>query len=171
MKSVSCSKNIKLIDKFSVTEKILSRTGFYGFIIIGIYGMYSQSVPWGILYTVFTVLGLIFGFPYFFCSHCPYPYKYSDCLFTPVWMITKQHEFRPGRLTRLDKIGSGVIGAGLILIPQYWLFKNYAALVLFWMFCVLTLVSFSIYYCKRCRNFKCPFNSVKKGLRKEETGK
>jgi hypothetical protein len=171
MNSDIYGKHVKLIDNFSLFEKILSRTGFYGFIIIGGYGIYSQSILWGIIYTAFVVLGLVFGLPYFFCSHCPYPYKYSDCLFTPFWLIKRQQEFRPDRLTLLDKIGSGVIGAGLILIPQYWLFKNCAVFALFWIFCALTLVSFPIYYCKACRNFRCPFNSANKELRKQEAEK
>jgi hypothetical protein len=171
MNSDIYGKYIKLIDKFSVAEKILARTGFYGFIIIGAYGIYSQSILWGIAYTLFVLLGSIFGLPYYFCSHCPYPYKYSDCLFTPFWLIARQQEFRPGQLTISDKICSAVIGAGLVLIPQYWLFKNHSVLILFWIFCALTLVSFPIYYCKRCRNFKCPFNSVSKELRRAEAGK
>jgi len=167
MASKNCDKNVRLIEKFSLLEKTLYRTGFYGFIIIGAYGIYLQNIVWGIIYTAFVISGLRFGLLYFACSHCPYPYKYSDCLFAPFWLIKNQCKFRSNPMTALDKVVSAVIMAGFVLIPQYWLLKNYTILILFWIFCVLTIAGFPFYLCKRCRNFKCPLNLVNKELIKE----
>ena len=167
MSEQSCNNHCDLIERFKLLEKILVRIGFYGFMFVGAYGIYSKSILWGLIYTVFVILGLKFGLLYFLCSHCPYPYKYSDCLFVPFRLIEKQYEFRSNAMSVLDKIGFVAITAGFILIPQYWLFKNYTILILFWILCLPTLASFPFYLCRRCQHFDCPFNSVSEKLIKQ----
>ncbi len=44
-------QNLDLIEKFSLSEKIFLRIAFYGVIVIGAYGIYSESSMWGIVYT------------------------------------------------------------------------------------------------------------------------
>jgi len=167
MSKQSCNKHGDLIETFNPLEKILLRVGFYGFMIIGAYGIYSNSIVWGLIYTGFVIFGSKFGLLYFLCSHCPYPYKHSDCLFVPSSLIKKQYEFRSDKMSVLDNIGFVAIMAGFIVIPQYWLFKNYTILILFWILCLPTLASFPFYLCRRCQHFDCPFNSVSDEIIKE----
>jgi len=164
MSPQNCNGNVNLIERFTLHQKILMRVGFYGFMIIGAYGIYLESVLWGLIYSAFLILGIQFGLSYFLCSHCPYPYKHSDCLFAPFWVFTKQYKFRPAPMSILDKTIFILAMAGFIIIPQYWLLKNYAVLILFWIFCLPTIGSLPFFWCRRCKNFHCCFNSVSEKL-------
>ncbi len=161
---------VNLIERFSLLEKILMRIGFYGFIIIGAYGIYSVSITGGLIYTCFAIFGFIFVVLYCLCAHCPYPYKYSTCLFLPSGLVKKLYKFRSERMSISDKIGWIIMMAGLVMIPQYWLLENHVVLTIFWILCLPTLVSISFYYCRRCRHFDCPFNSVRMKSESKDQG-
>lgn len=161
----NCNRDVNLIERFSLLEKALMRLGFYGFVVIGAYGIYLESILWGLIYSGFVIIGLQFGFLYFLCTHCPYPYNHSDCLFMPFWVVTKQFKFRSAQVNLLDKIGFIVIMTGLVVIPQYWLIKNYTVLIIFWIFCLPTLLAFPFHLCRRCQHFHCPFNLVGEELK------
>jgi len=75
--------------------------------------------------------------------------------------LKKLYTFRSERMSILDKIGWIIMMAGLVMIPQYWLLENHVVLTIFWILGLPTLVSISFYYCRRCRHFDCPFNSVR----------
>ena len=167
MLTQNSNEHVNLIERFTLLQKILMRLGFYGFMIVGAYGVYLESILWGLIYSGFVIFGLELGFLYFLCCHCPYPYNYSDCLFVPFWLVKKQYKFRSAPLSILDKIGFIAIMAGFVVIPQYWLLKNYTILILFWIFCLPTLASFPFYLCRRCQHFQCPGNLVSEELTKE----
>lgn len=156
----------ELIQKFPSIEKSLARIGFYGYILIGVYGIYLYSVLWTILYIGFVALGFVFVVMFCLCSHCPYPYEYSDCLFLRYRLITRLFQYRPRPMSFLEKVGLVGVFAGSVLIPQYWLFKTPLLLVFFWIFCLSTAVAFPLYYCRRCVHFRCPFNMVGPEVRK-----
>jgi len=171
MSPKNCTRRVDLVERFNIPQKILMRVGFYGFMIIGAYGIYLECILWGLIYSGFVIFGIAFGLSYFLCSHCPYPYKYSDCLFAPFWVFTKQYKFRSAPMSISDKTVFILSMAGFIVIPQYWLFKNYTLLILFWIFCLPTLASLPFFWCKRCQHFSCYFNSVSEDLiRQSEQG-
>lgn len=160
MLTQNCRQHVNLVERFTLLQKIFMRLGFYGFMIIGAYGIYLESILWGLIYSGFVIFGIKFGLSYFLCSHCPYPYKYSDCLFAPFWVFTKQYKFRSAPMSILDKTVFILAMAGFIVIPQYWLFKNYTILILFWIFCLPTIASLPFFWCRRCQHFHCCFNLV-----------
>jgi hypothetical protein len=135
--------------------------GFYGLTLVGAWGIYSQSITWGLIYTGVAMAGLVGGVLYGLCSHCPYPYDHSDCLFMPYPVIKRLYRFRPEPLTPWDKIGFIAGTLVVVLMPQYWLVKEPLLLALFWILCLPTLATFPLYYCKKCRHILCPFNCVK----------
>ena len=150
-------QNVDLIEKFSLSEKIFIRIAFYGVIVIGAYGIYSENKMWGLLYMGFLFLGmlvLLFGL----CSHCPYPHKYSECLIIPPFIMKKISKYHPGPMSIVKKNASIVVLGGLIIIPQFWLVKNYMLLFIFWLFCIPAFGVFPFYFCKRCQHAECPFN-------------
>jgi len=161
------NQQVKLIEGFSFLQKILMRSGFYGCMMIGAYGIFVESILWGLIYVAFVILGIQFGLAYFLCSHCPYPYWYSDCLFAPFWVFTKQYNFREAPMSTVDKTVFILAMAGFIIIPQYWLLNNYPLLILFWIFCLPTIASLPLFWCRRCKNFHCCLNLVSKQLRSE----
>lgn len=150
----------KLIERFSLLEKTLMRLGFYGLMVIGAYGIFIESTLWGFIYVAFVMIGLNLGLLYFLCRRCPYPYKHSDCLFVPFWVVKKQHTFCSAPMGLGDKIGFLSIMAGFVVIPQYWLFQNVGVLILFWIFCLPTIGRFVFYLCRRCQHIQCPLNRV-----------
>ena len=161
----NCNKHILLIERFTLLHKIIMRSWFYGFMIIGAYGIYVESTLWALIYLGFCILGLMIGLSYSLCSHCPYPYKHSDCLFVPFWVFTKHYTFRSAPMSGLDKTVIILSFAGFILIPQYWLIKEYTILILFWIFCLPTIASLPLFWCRRCKNFHCCFNLVSEELK------
>lgn len=167
MYTKDCNQSRKLIEKFTPLQKFFMRLGLYCALIVGAYAIYIQSIIWGIIYTVFILLG-IFPFLSCFCSHCPYPYENSDCLFLPYKFIYTIYKFRPGPLNIMEKGTILLITAGLILIPQYWLFKDYILLIIFWIFCALVLIPAPLYFCRRCKYAHCPLNLTKRESIKEE---
>ncbi len=162
MLAKNCNQHVNLVDRFTLLQKTLMRLGFYGFMIIGAYGIYLESTLWALIYVGYVILGMELGLSFFLCSHCPYPYKYSDCLFAPFWVFTKQFRFRPARMSIVDNIFFILAMAGFIVIPQYWLFKNVTVLILFWIFCLPTIASFPLFWCRRCRHIHCCLNLVNK---------
>ena len=155
-------EDVNLTDKFPLVGKIVTGIAFYGVIIIGLYVIFQESIAWGLGYTAFLIFGFVVLFGYGVCAHCPYPYKYSDCFFPPFGqLVAKMYKFRPEPFNVIDKIGFFIIMGGMVVIPQYWLFKNYAMLVVFWILCVFMVALLQFYGCRRCRNFTCPFNTVK----------
>jgi hypothetical protein len=160
-------RNVSLADRFSLVEKILMRIGFSGVLIIGACGIYLENITLGIIYTAFIIFGQSVLLSYCLCSHCPYPNKYSDCLFVPARLIKKSYKFRSGPMSILEKIGFIIMIVGVVVIPQYWLLKNYVILAIFWVFCLPTYAGLVFYECKRCRHFVCPFNRVRKELNKK----
>jgi hypothetical protein len=158
------NQKVELIEKFPLFGKILMRIGFYGYIIIGAYSIFLVNTLWAFIYIGFILLGFTFGLLYCLCSHCPYPFKYSDCLFLPSGVVKKICKFRSEPMNILEKIGFIIVIIGSVAIPQYWLFKNYLILIIFWIFCLPTLAGLMCYLCKRCHHLSCPFNlSGKKG--------
>lgn len=161
------NKDCTLIDRFSLLEKILMRTALYGFIIIGTYSIFSTSILWGVIYSAFVIFGAAVVASYLFCPHCPYPFKYETCLFFPAGIIKLFGRFRSEQMSIIEKVGAFGWFAGLIVIPQFWLFQNYILLIIFWVLALPLLVRVRTYICKRCRHFFCPLNAVDKSLIKE----
>ena len=147
---------------FSLAEKILIRSGFSAFVITGGVAIYLKSMTWGFIYTGYAVLGLTFVVFRALCTHCPYPYKHSDCLFIPHRWIRKCVKQRPAPLSLWDKIGFIVVIAGLVAIPQYWLVSHPVLLLIFELTCLPVIVVFPFYYCRRCLHAGCPFNCAEK---------
>ena len=160
---MTCSNNNNtsaLINHFSLSEKIIMRTAFYGILIIGWYTIYIQHLVWSLFYTLFSLIGLFLLSQQFFCAYCPYPYQYTTCLFFPIQVFKLRHTQRQGRMNSLDKTGAVIIMVGLIMIPQFWLIKHLILFILFWFFCLFILFRTSLYYCKRCRYVKCPLSRI-----------
>jgi len=153
-----CQRCPELHDSFSRVEKLLLPTPWYIFVFIGFFAIFRESIVWGIVYFLFCNLAYFFGILYTLCAHCPYPYKFSDCLFFPHELIKRLYKHRPTPLTTLDRIGLSVSLFGMVLFPQYWLLNDYTLLILFWVFCIPAWASLPLYLCRRCRNGACPIN-------------
>ena len=163
MSKKRCQKKVNLAEKFPIRDSILMSVGFYGAVVIGIYGTYLESVLWAAIYVGFVIFGALVLFGYSLCAHCPYTYEHANCLFPPLGQIIRRiFKFRPQPMNTLDKIGPVLMMVGVIGIPQYWLFQNLIIFAIFWIFCLPTMVGLLVYECRRCRHLECPLNQVKK---------
>lgn len=168
MNRETCSKPCELKDGFTLAEKTLARIGFYGLISVGAYAIYSRNPVWCILYLCFALVGNLFVVYSFLCAYCPYPFKYSDCLFFPYQAVSNVVSEREGQITPRKRLGFVLVMAGLVLIPQYWLLSSHILLVLFWILALPLLLAFPFYYCRRCRHERCGFNRARMLLEVEQ---
>ena len=109
-----------------ITSLLLISTSF----IIGLYATYLYSLIWAIIYGI-TLLSGMLSILFCYCAKCPC--KETNC----------GHYF-PGKLTRLfpnrtpgkykvwEKLGVFLPVILIIAIPQFWLFKNYLLLAIYW---------------------------------------
>jgi len=162
MSTPETKRNINLIENFSIIEKFIYRAGFCGVLIIALYGIYLESITWGLIYMIYLFLVLVVMLACF-CAYCPYPYIYSDCLLLPYVLIKKLFKPRPGPIRTFEKSILIVTMLGIIVIPQYWLIKNYTLLIMFWILLPLISAFFPFHICKRCQNHNCPQNYKRKG--------
>lgn len=147
-----------LHDCFSFKDKLLMRTGWYGFTIVGIYGIYKQTPLWALAYILYVIIGYSTVVIPWLCAHCPYPYKMSACLFMPAGFLRKFYAYRGPEPVKARKIAANIIMAGTVIIPNFWLVNNVPLLIIFWLFGLPTLIAFPFHYCKHCRHFGCSLN-------------
>lgn len=147
-----------LHDRFSLKEKILMRTGWYGFTVVGTYAIYKQSPLWALAYIFYVIIGFALVVIPYLCAYCPYPYKLSTCLFMPSGLLRKFYAYRGPQPIMSGKIAACVIMAGTAIIPNFWLLNDIPLLIIFWLFGLPTLVAFPLHYCKHCRHVGCPLN-------------
>jgi len=161
--SQSC-KNAKILQGFSLKEKVLMGSAIYGSILVAAFGISLQSILWALAYLGFVLFSMAVLIGYANCTHCPYIWEeYTDCLFPP-WgkLYRKMFKYRPGKFTPLDYVLFFTFFLGIPLFPQYWLFKNPYALIAFWLIYIPTALGFALHACRECQHTVCPFNRAKK---------
>ena len=76
-----------LINRFALKERLLSRTGWYGFMIVRTWGIFVQAPIWAVVYLVYSLAAFTLVILPGLCAHCPYPSEYSSCLFLPPTLV------------------------------------------------------------------------------------
>lgn len=156
MNKIEYDKNKIDNRKFTLFEKSPMRLGYYGYQIIGFFGILKFNLLISIAYLIFIFLGSFLIF-YCLCSHCPHQHYFSQCTFVPFGLQKKIFKFKPSKMNFLEIIGHNLITKGAIIIPQYWLIKDVKLFIIFWVFCLPTILRLSFYHCKKCQNYGCPF--------------
>ncbi|MBU0992650.1 MAG: hypothetical protein KJ737_09170 [Proteobacteria bacterium] len=147
--------------KHSLFEKLYFRTTILGSYFIGAYAIYQQNGWIALAYVAFVIVSLEFVV-YRFCSYCPYPCNHSNCLMMPYQMVTKYHKMDRKPQSLFDRMTFPLVMLVILpLIPQYWLFKNTALLLLFWCFTIAALVSMLTFKCRHCLYKACFLNMTK----------
>lgn len=150
----------QFIDRFPFAHRLVMRTGWYGFIAIGLVGISLQNLFWAGAYVLLVFVGFGLAVLPSVCSHCPYPVKYDSCLFVPPIVVRKFYPYRGPKVSRLGSIYAVSAIAAIIAFPQAWLMDNTLLLFLFWVFCLPSIAAFPLFYCKRCRHTGCPLNAT-----------
>jgi hypothetical protein len=149
-----------LIDRFSISERIVMRLGWYGFMAVGTYGIFKQSPGWAVIYVAYSVLSFTLVVLPGLCAHCPFPSKYGTCLFLPPGLINQFYPYKGPRMHPASKIAVPITLLGMVLLPNIWLVSDPPLLMLFWLLALPILAVFPLYYCRRCRYFDCPLNKA-----------
>jgi len=155
-----CADDCRLVDKFPVTHKIVMRFLLIAFIAVGAYAVFLHNSAWGWIYVAVVVLGQAFLVLPNLCGHCPYPHEHNDCLLIPAGLVRKLIPYAGPEIGKGGVMAMAVGGAGSVLIPQFWLFREPMLLFLFWAALLAFLAYFMLYLCKRCRHTNCPANRV-----------
>ena len=147
------------VDGFPAWQKLAMRSLFLAVLVVGAVAVFRHSLVWGWIYLAWASLGqLVFIVPNL-CAHCPYPYKYNDCLLAPAGLM-RLFTYKGPEISRHGRFALAAGGAGLVLIPQYWLFQDPILLLVFWVLLLPFLGFFRLYLCRRCRHTGCPSNAV-----------
>ncbi len=155
------NKCFKLLDKFSLGQKIVLRFLLAAFIAVGAYAIFLHSAFWGWTYLGVAVLGqALFVLPAL-CSHCPYPHQLNDCLFLPAGLMRRLAKYRGPQISRSETALLVLTLLALVAMPQYWLIKQTTLLILFWALLLPFVAYFPFHLCKHCRHLGCPSNRVK----------
>ena len=147
-------------DGFAWHEKLLVRSGLAALLCVGTIGICRESLAAAVGYLLFALVGGLLLVYDFLCVYCPYPYKYSDCLFFPHQFLTHVVGRRTGRIHWSRKTLFLATVAGLVLIPQYWLWGHWGLLAGFWTLAAAIGLAFALHYCRRCRHGQCPLNQA-----------
>lgn len=84
-------------DGFAWQEKLLVRAGLASLLCVGTIGIGRENLAVAVGYLLFALVGGLLLVYDFLCVYCPYPYKYSDCLFFPRQLLTHVVQRRTGR--------------------------------------------------------------------------
>lgn len=149
-----------LIDRFTLMERIVMRTGWYGFMAVGVFAIYKQAPLWAVVYTVYSILGFALVVLPGLCNHCPYPSQRGTCLFLPPGLVNRFYPYKGPQMSPAAKIAVFAVMAGMVIMPLVWLISDLPMLMLFLLLCLPTLAVILMHYCKRCRHFGCPLNKA-----------
>ncbi len=155
-----CEKCPVFPDGFTLLQKTYMRISFYGLFILGALAIGLHQWWWGAIYLVYAISTVFTGVLWGLCSHCPFAYEYSDCLFYPYTWVTRRFAYRPYAMSLPNKLVSMGLLASYVVIPQYWLYQSLWLAIAFWSVAVLTIGSIRFHYCHHCRNIHCPLNAV-----------
>ena len=147
-----------LKDDFTWYDKLLARGGVGGMVAIAAAGMWMQSPGAAIAYLAFAAIAALLVVYDLLCVYCPYPYQYADCLFFPHALVSRAVRQRTGAIGPARKLLMAAVSAGLVIIPQYWLWANWPMFVAFWLLAVPLGMAFPVYMCRRCRHTRCLAN-------------
>jgi hypothetical protein len=127
---------------------------------VGTWGIYLKSPLWSLFYLLYSIGGFTLVILPGLCAHCPYPYRFSTCLFFPLGLLKRYYPYKGPRMSRAEKIFVAVVMAGIFIFPQFWLLRQPGTLAVFWLLALPVLIVFPLYYCRRCRHVGCPMNRV-----------
>jgi hypothetical protein len=128
---------------------------------------YADSILWPLLYIglCLTHAGIMYAIK---CPHCAY-YKMSGkthrCFIW--WGVPKLFEPREGPESKIVGVYAPIGMLVLALFPVYWLWNEWALLLLYLLGVVVLAMSIGSNECPRCLNFQCSHNTVPEELRKE----
>jgi hypothetical protein len=147
---------------FTLWEKLWAQLSFFTMLIVGTAGIALADWRWLAPYIAagwYGVPGIVMRHQT--CPRCAHLYAYGDCLqFPPTLtkLIVKERKTAP--FSTAEKITFWLIFLILPLYPLYWLRAEPILLGVFVLSAAMWYSGQWLYFCKRCRVRRCPFNRV-----------
>ncbi len=156
-------KSVKMIEKFSLFQRITLQGSWFIIIILGNIGLFNYNLIFGTIYLSFSIITTFFLLSITLCRHCPYPCKYDSCLFMSPKIVKKYFKYISPNMNIFEKIVFVIIFLGIGLIPIYWLFISNIFIFIPFIILVIYLYTYMfVYLCTKCYHYSCPFNRAKK---------
>jgi bacteriorhodopsin len=149
-----------LIDRFSMPQKLLMRIGWLTSTAVGVVSIAKHAPLWAGIYVAYVVLGFALVVLPSLCAHCPYPAKFSTCLFMPPGIVKRFYPYRGPRMSVYGKVATFTAMVGMFIMPLFWLIHDLPLLVLYGLLGLPVLAAFPAFFCRRCRHFDCPMNKT-----------
>ena len=165
MTSTSNDTSCPKLDRplFDFAERTLMQFGLYAFLVIGFFGIHQHRPGLGMGIPDLRRRHRILrpGVLSTICARCPYPYKLEHL---PVPARTgwsrRSNARRRTPIRTWQKVGVTVFFLSLLVLPLPWLAGQPPLLAGFLGLALPVFGTVVLYYCKRCRNRRCPFNRV-----------
>lgn len=125
-------------------------------ILLSLIMMFKNSTTLGVAFSGFCVIGAV-AILRLFCAKCP---SRKNCgHVVPGFLAEKLFkQVQPGPYT-IAEIAVFVLCMGvIIMVPQYWLFKNSGAFVGYWVISFFAGIYIKKNVCTTCENNYCPSN-------------
>jgi hypothetical protein len=148
----------QLKDHFSWHEKLTARASLAGVVLTAGVGIYQENKGAAVGYVTFVALGALLVVYDSLCVYCPYPFRYSDCLFYPYQLVARFARLRDGRIHWARQAVTTLVFGGMFAIPQYWLWGNWSLFAVFWGLTLPLALLLPLYLCGHCRNERCLAN-------------
>ncbi len=160
MSHASSPPSLPLKDHFTWYEKLIARGCLGGAILVAAIAMYLDNPAVTVGYLVLAAFGGAAVVYDFLCVYCPYPFRYSDCLFFPHQLLSTFAGLRSEGIDWLRKAGMTAVFAAIFAVPQYWLWGRWGLLTAFWGLTLPLAMLIPLHICRRCRHEQCPMNCV-----------
>ena len=152
---------LNLKNGFAWHEKLAMRGGLAIVVGIGALAIYWNDPTAATGYLLFVVLASLIVMYDSLCVYCPYPFKHSDCLFFPFQLVASVATRRTNSIPGWRNALSALAFLGIVAIPQYWLWGQWALFATFWLFILVGGIAVPLTFCQHCRHGRCPMNLVK----------
>ncbi|RPI77942.1 MAG: hypothetical protein EHM45_07355 [Desulfobacteraceae bacterium] len=140
---------------------------FHGIASLGLAGiamavaavsLFRISWIWGAVYLAVCAAGCA-AILHAYCAKCPCR---ARCGHVFPWQVARFFKNRPsGPYSAFELIVTGAALLLLIGFPQIWLWRHFAAFILFWALTAVAVMQVRFVVCRACDNGYCPANKKK----------
>ena len=123
--------------------------------------IFGVSMAWGLVYVGAIVLANPMAL-YAYCAKCAC--REFDCSHIfPGKLAGLLPPRAQGPYTGVDYLGTALSLIVLLGVPQFWIWRNKAVFIAYWIPILLGLVEIRFWVCRDCRNENCPMNGSRSG--------
>ncbi|MBN1294808.1 MAG: hypothetical protein JXB48_23430 [Candidatus Latescibacteria bacterium] len=129
---------------------------FLAAIVVGLVAIVKESTTMGMMYGVVILISLV-SILWSYCAKCRC--RKGGCVhYFTAKIANLLPDRKPGKYTLWDNLGLLVPVAVMLIIPQFWLWKNTPLIIVFWTGVVVSVIDLRLFVCCACKNRVCILN-------------